>query len=323
MKVSELFESISDKLKSLDVEIDRYLDAGEIVKPEFERLKQAIDHAIRREVEPRARWYHGRGAELDAVGDDALSALPYAVPNSSSEVLSLKSKLSRVKAKDHPFFKELDDVYRDYSPIALKLKALKDKIVTTAKKREEVKAKKEVEYRRKFTDAEELVKILTADIDGCMKRASERAAEQYESCIKEFEKHDWDLDEVAPTPTAGIGRAAYIAMANKREFLSSLTVATRSGPGKNIRAYSAERKKALMDEASQDAHDNYMAWVAKIIDKIGKVVQTAEMSGNPWTGSTLSVVTQDGEKQVWHTKMIINASKYGKLFNQFPSRRDK
>lgn len=46
----------------------------------------------------------------------------------------------------------------------------------------------------------------------------------------------------------------------------------------------------------------------------------ADMTGNPWHGSTLHVTCVDGEKQSWNTQMIINQSKYQKLFNQFPSR---
>lgn len=47
------------------------------------------------------------------------------------------------------------------------------------------------------------------------------------------------------------------------------------------------------------------------------------MSGNIWTGTTLMVTTNDGEEQIWNTQMIINFSKYQKMFNQFPSRRKK
>jgi hypothetical protein len=155
-----------------------------------------------------------------------------------------------------------------------------------------------------------------------MDRARKAAEEQYENCMVEFEKHDWDLDKIAPRPTASVGRARYRAMAEKRDFLSSLTLA-KSSRESNIRSASPEKKKSMMEAAAKNAHDSYMAWVSKIIDKIGKVVQSAKMSGNPWNGSTLSVVTQDGESQTWHTKMIINVSKYGTLFNQFPSRQIK
>jgi hypothetical protein len=138
----------------------------------------------------------------------------------------------------------------------------------------------------------------------------------------ELEKHDWDLNKAAPRPTANVGQARYRSMNEKRNFLSSLTDA-KSSRESNIRSSSPAKKKKLMEDAAKNAHDSYMAWVAKIIDKIGKVVQSAEMHGDPWTGSTLSVVTQDGEAQTWHTKMIVNSSKYGTLFNQFPSRRTK
>lgn len=320
MKVQELFEAVNDKLQMLEAEVDRYLAQGEIVKPEYERLKTSINQLINRDADHKTKSRYGRGSELDAIGDDALSALPYAVPSNSTEVLALKNKLARVKKRDDTLFHELTAVFDEYRSISEKLKQLKDKVVTTAKKREEVKVQKETAYRRKFTDSEELVKILTADIDACMKRAADAAEKQYEDCMLELEKHDWDLDEAAPRPTGQDSKSTYRAKEQKRNFLMSLTNATRSG---NNRAYSAEKKKGHMDAAAEDARENYMAWVAKIIDKIGKVVQSAEMHGNPWTGSTLHVVTQDGEHQTWKTNMIINVSKYGRLFNQFPSRQAK
>lgn len=44
-------------------------------------------------------------------------------------------------------------------------------------------------------------------------------------------------------------------------------------------------------------------------------------AGSPWIDSTITIKTNDNEVNVWHTKMIINQSKYGKLFNQFPTRK--
>ena len=60
-----------------------------------------------------------------------------------------------------------------------------------------------------------------------------------------------------------------------------------------------------------------------MITKIGKPVTNAKMAGNIWTNAVLTVTTNDGEEQVWNTKMILNFSKYQKMFNQFPSRRKK
>jgi len=73
----------------------------------------------------------------------------------------------------------------------------------------------------------------------------------------------------------------------------------------------------------QGAEDAYRNFMEKMIQKIGKPVVDAKMTGNIWTNAVLTVNTDDGEEQVWHTQMILNFSKYQKMFNQFPSRRKK
>jgi hypothetical protein len=71
------------------------------------------------------------------------------------------------------------------------------------------------------------------------------------------------------------------------------------------------------------AEDAYRDFMEKMIQKIGKPVVDAKMTGNIWTNAVLTVTTDDNEEQVWHTQMILNFSKYQKMFNQFPSRRKK
>lgn len=82
-----------------------------------------------------------------------------------------------------------------------------------------------------------------------------------------------------------------------------------------------EKVNHHLDATWQMASGSYDAYVHKMIEKIGKPVSGASVRGNPWSGSTLDVTCTDGETQVWSTKMIINVSVLGKLFNQFPSRR--
>jgi D-xylose transport system substrate-binding protein len=77
---------------------------------------------------------------------------------------------------------------------------------------------------------------------------------------------------------------------------------------------------ALFKKGAEDAYRNFME---KMIQKIGKPVVGAKMTGSIWTNAVLTVTTEDNEEQVWHTQMILNFSKYQKMFNQFPSRRKK
>lgn len=316
-------------LENLEHQLDNFVKAGEIVNPEYVRLKGLINRGI----ENASRGMHtlvkssdqngGRTDDMYAI-EDSLGSLWYDVPNSTNEVLALKNKLARVKTaagRQHPYFRGLDDFYKKYSPLAEKVKKLKDIVVTTAKKREDVKVQKDVVMKKKFKDSASLIEVLKQHLDEYVQRAGKMAGEQVDHALDVLKKADWDLDKAAPYPKTGIGRAAYLSALEKRNYLEHLS--TRVDQKSEIRKPSAEARKHKIEQAEKGAHGSYMAWVAKMIDKIGKTVDKATMSGSPWTGSTLRVTTHDGEEQVWDNKMIINQSKYGTLFNQFPSRRVK
>ena len=88
-----------------------------------------------------------------------------------------------------------------------------------------------------------------------------------------------------------------------------------------IRKESAQKRGEYILKRRDEARAYYMAWIYKMIQKIGNPVVKADMTGDPWIRSTIVVFCQNGMKQVWTTTMIINRSKYDNLFNQFPSRR--
>lgn len=324
MKNIYLFESQSENLVNLEHEVDRYLEAGEIVKPEYEHLKSQIDRAIEKAAEEISRKHSwGKGAELHATGDEALLQLSYGVPLRATEVLSLKNKLAKVKLKDHGLYKDSLAFYEKYKALAEKLKELKTKVVTTTKKREEKKANDAKILQQKFSDSSSLVKVLKKHLEEYVDRAGEMTADQFEGWIAELKKHDWDLDKIAPRPKTTASREDYRSAQHKRNFFQSISDQDESGRDNSKRKFSAKKKEAFIEQSRAAARASYLAWVAKMINKIGKSVESAKMVGNPWSGSTLKVVTHDGETQTWLTKMILNKSKYDKLFNQFPSRREK
>ena len=75
-------------------------------------------------------------------------------------------------------------------------------------------------------------------------------------------------------------------------------------------------------DARKDAAAQYDSFIAKLNAKIGPAT-VARLEGNHvWSYSFLFVETASGS-QCWKTQMIINRSKLGKLFNQFPSRKVK
>lgn len=80
----------------------------------------------------------------------------------------------------------------------------------------------------------------------------------------------------------------------------------------------------FVEDARKDASAQYDAFIAKLNSKIGEGVVSAELTGNHvWGYSILTVTKEDGSVEKWKTQMIINVSKLGNVFNQFPTRKMK
>ena len=138
-----------------------------------------------------------------------------------------------------------------------------------------------------------------------------------------LELDGWDLNVVAPLPKSNLSRAAYLAQKSRRNSIEALVerVATsrlmsapctvRLHPGKVAR---------YIDDARATASASVDAFVTKLSDKVGDIVSATSDGAPVWNGSILTVVKADGTVERWHTKMIVNVSSLGKLFNQWPTR---
>ena len=302
-------ESISD----FEQAVAKHIAIGEIVKPEFVELKRRIDRQVEKDGDAIFdKHCVGTGRLLSDLGLDDLS---YGIPRNIHGIGAFTKKVDRINS-DHPLAIDCKDFCIKYKNLHEQMKLLKEKVVTTTQKRTE---KKEVETQvkmKKFTDASSLVEVLMEHLEEFKAHAGEKAGKNYDHLMSRLEEHEWDIDKAAPRPSSMDRRDRYRYAQAYRQTLMSLT----DGTG-NIRSPSAAKKGAYVDSAITAAHEDYMVWVHKMIDKIGKPVVSATMSGNPWVNSTLKVETNDGESQAWSTKMIINYSKYDLAFNQFPTRR--
>lgn len=137
----------------------------------------------------------------------------------------------------------------------------------------------------------------------------------------------YDLNIAAPYPKsfnyAGT-KAQYKQAVAKFHLYQRLTRSTnqyRSMKDPNIVTISDESCSKFVENAGVDAALEYDAFIYKLTHKIGEV-EYASLSGNHvWGYSLLTVKLTDGTVQDWKTQMIINFSKYDKMFNQFPSRK--
>ena len=300
--------------------------AGEILNPAY---KDLTDQARRIFGKDAAA---GREAILTFLHkgdkDPTLHDLYYAWPYDS--LVSL-GKVEKLAAKLKPEHKAISAIagklLKDWKPVADDLKDLKGKVVKVSQKRAEAKAAAQKVMSGKKASSAPLIKIFESHMNEYIAMAEKRAKDFIEDRLAVLKKHDYDLNKVAPMPNSRtMGSSEYKSAQAKRDLYRSITksVESVSRPGApDIRKPNQEMINRYIEMNKKGAEDAYRNFMEKMIQKIGKPVVDAKMTGNIWTNATLTVTTEDGEEQVWHTQMILNFSKYQKMFNQFPSRRKK
>ncbi|QPI17949.1 hypothetical protein POP12_157 [Pectobacterium phage POP12] len=170
------------------------------------------------------------------------------------------------------------------------------------------------------------VEPLRAD---AMDKAEKAARVRVADVIAELKENDMDAQVTAPYPMSGFGRADYAEKKGHYSFVRMLTSRdperTVVCPRMNDPEYRIENQEAVehfVNRCREMASESYDAYICKLIGKIGDA-DKAELSGNfIWNESVLTV-TKGEEVSRWKTQMIVNVSKLGKLFNQFPTRKMK
>lgn len=241
--------------------------------------------------------------------------LYYSTPDTIPSFKSFGKKLDKFKGADRedPVFKAYLAAWESMKARVEEVDAMKDGVVSATTQREVKKTAEVAKIQKYVKDNGALINVLNSNREEYKREAADRAAKQYDYYAEKLKAAGYNLDVAAPAPGSRIGREAYMMMKAKRDAL----VRASGGTGKPSEAFKARH----IQSAVLAAEESFDAWVAKMVQKIGKDVQAAAMTGNPWTGSILRVETTGGEKQTWRTQMIINFSKYGKIFNQFPSRQ--
>lgn len=280
----------------MEEEFKKYFKLGEILKPEFDNLKKQWNRVMEKEYRKINETI------LGGVTGSIYSDLYYFHPTVSN-IKFMKKKMKNITGRNK-YEKDVIAFYERYAPVGEDFDRLSKIVKTTTRKREETKEREKEEFARScYIDP--LTKALMVHHDEYVRVAGEISEKQYDSRKKYLEENG-GIDKVAPEPTYNISKFSYVYAKEKREFYSQFLRLSKS---------------EFVRNAEESAHVDYRSWVVKMASKVGKNVVSANMKGDPWESSTLVVVTDDGEKQVWNTRMIINHSKYGKVFHQFPSRR--
>ena len=137
-------------------------------------------------------------------------------------------------------------------------------------------------------------------------------------------ENDWDRKKVCPYPSGC--DPEYKAKIAKIELFTKLTTAvyaSRNYHDPDIRKESETAEARFIANAVADAEAQFIEYTHKLNKKIGDV-KTAELVGaNLWSHSVIIVTKEDGTIEKWRTQQILNVSKQGKVFAQYPTRKTK
>ena len=324
---SYIAEARMTTIGEITAAIAKHKKAGEILNPEYQDLGSQARRVFGGDTN------HARDLMLKhfRAGDKTpeLNDLYYGWPHDSFASLNKAAKLL-AKVKD-PKHKDVvaagNQLVKTWAPIAADLKDLKGKVVKVTQKRAEAKQAAAKVMSGKKASSAPLIKIFESHMNEYIAMAEKRARDFVNDRLEVLKKHGMDLDKVAPYPNSRtMGASEYKTAQAKRDLYRSITKSTKSSLSRgepDIRQPNQVMIDHYIEMNKKGAEDAYRNFMEKMIQKIGKPVVDAKMTGNIWTNAVLTVTADDGEEQVWHTQMILNFSKYQKMFNQFPSRRKK
>lgn len=162
---------------------------------------------------------------------------------------------------------------------------------------------------------------------------------RYNKLVQELAEDDFNATKRYGYPSSGsMNRYDYLAQQERYNFCRQHTTTDTSRPvvmpaGTKVRdmpnyvAFNhAESKAKLTREAKENAKAAIEAFCLKMEFKVdqariaGDTVTDVSYNGglDPWNFSYITVNTLLS-KQVWKTKMILNTSVLGKVFNQWPT----
>lgn len=157
-------------------------------------------------------------------------------------------------------------------------------------------------------------------------RAEREARAVVVKVMADIESHGWNITKAAPWPSSiglRVGQPEYAQGKSKYTLYHSLvqTISTNYRPNEpEIVKPDLDRQQRFIAESREAAALQYESYICKLEDKVGDHSEATLAGSHVWGHSVLTVTTPEGIER-WQTQMIVNVSKLGKLFNQFPTRK--
>lgn len=112
---------------------------------------------------------------------------------------------------------------------------------------------------------------------------------------------------------------------NSRQTPATITDATGSDEkGYYTRKFSAQKEAEYIEMNKASAAFSFASYIEKMAMKLGdKSISSVSFNGRIWNRCTVTITCDDGSVTKLDTQIIVNTSKKGKLFNQWPTRTRK
>lgn len=158
-------------------------------------------------------------------------------------------------------------------------------------------------------------------------RAEQSARDTVERVMADLAANDWDMKRCAPYPRNLYAADRDKALAKWRLYGQLVRHVRPTGrPSDPVEI--VERDDKAIDRFiamnGEMAAAQYDAFVVKLVGKVGERAVNAKLTGeHVWGDSILTVEMADATVERWRTRQIVNVSKLGLLFNQWPTRKMK
>jgi hypothetical protein len=121
-----------------------------------------------------------------------------------------------------------------------------------------------------------------------------------------------------------LSKREYQGLLGRRQTLFAITKPNATTFDRNAPRHRDEAGlEAFVTASGEAASLQYSAFIAKLEGKVGAHTAASLTGSHVWGHSSLRVTLANGTSETWVTHTIINVSKLGKVFNQWPSRKVK
>lgn len=156
--------------------------------------------------------------------------------------------------------------------------------------------------------------------------AGRYAQERADKALAALSRAGDDRNLYAPYPSSrlNLDRATHQSMLGRYTFIHRITKARGTGytrPGEPDYADRNDEGVArFIADCQEMAAIQYDEFIVKLVGKVGEVSDAVLQGSHVWSHSILTVTKPDGSLQSWKTMQIINISKLGLVFPQWPTR---